>query len=866
MRLINVHTKRIKNFYGDPTEPYAILSHTWGKEEEELSFQDMQRLNELGDGRAAKLDGCCELARKDKFKYVWIDTCCIDKTNAVELSEAITSMFRWYQKAAVCYTYLSDVVKGQRDQIGKSRWFTRGWTLQELLASRKITFYDKTWEKLGTKSTLSGIIRQATGIPHHILTGIASLQTSSIAQKLSWAAKRTTTRPEDLAYCLLGIFGIVIPPLYGEGLEAAFERLQDAIMKKTHDDSILAWSLGTSDYEETEFTHVPAVSGGILAASPAAFEGCGDIVLQSKTETRIRASETYWGTMPISICLSASPPSPSESSSEPPGPLVYGYLSCGPKSDPSLVVAIPLVQCHAESSSAHGPPVFFRPRGHKAVCIRKPAEHRTPETVLIRKDRARDAVLSDDKSYWLYLPGPYPWNANLEEVYPAEAFESEMAMIKTPKTPTSDVTLFLARFSFSIAISEYLDDNSECSDSSGDDELSILEGEFILGLEFLWDSAQGGREPRVSLYFDNPDKSTPLSKIPEIWTTLARSETNQLCLTHAPYIAIGASVGLDTIAGHCLWVVNLSDAALDNTHPINQPPSWPDISEQINLRTNGLTMVRRLRQGASLLEQRERYKKGLKYCDQAVNTNKLQLQDVAAQMAFLRLKTTYIEYWLKRQTGHQSMLNKKITELNFQLEGVDKALSSFRDIINIRTESREMLTSIGWKDQEPDWSEAERRERDGIVAHIMKQDPIKIDGVEVAWVPGITLPMYAAATGDTQLVKLALEYDDDIEAEDSTGLTVFDWAELARSEKTLEMLGKLRAKRRARKRKGERKPSVPAAATSEVKESTGAGQSPAGEASATVGVADEQKPELDGTGSADSSELDGAERVQCASQ
>ncbi|KAM7186338.1 Heterokaryon incompatibility protein (HET) domain containing protein [Rhypophila sp. PSN 637] len=349
MRLVNVESLRLELFYGDPTEPYAVLSHTWGKEEEELSFQNIQHLEEQDTARRAKLDGTCAQARKDGFKYVWIDTCCIDKTNAVELSEAITSMFRWYKSSKMCYTLLSDIAEGQTDRISKSRWFTRGWTLQELLASPKMTFFDSTWRVLGTKSSLSGPLMAATHIPHHILTGIASLDSASIAQKFSWASTRTTTRPEDMAYCLFGIFSIAIPPLYGEGLTAAFERLQEAIIKRTHDDSILAWGL-TEGRESNAISSknkgLPAVSGGILAASPGAFRGCGDIVRRNRIDTRIRISEASWGTIPINIHL------------QPGGGISdfshVGYLSCGPKSDPSKVIAVPLVRCSEEAHSSHG--------------------------------------------------------------------------------------------------------------------------------------------------------------------------------------------------------------------------------------------------------------------------------------------------------------------------------------------------------------------------------------------------------------------------------------------------------------------------------------------------------------------------------
>lgn len=246
MRLINVKTFSFEEFHEDEAPSYAILSHTWGKEAEELTFHDIQNGTTKRPGiGSVKLQGCCQQARKDEIGYVWIDTCCIDKTNLVELSEAINSMFRWYQRAKVCYAYLSDIASDQdaREEGARfrtSRWFRRGWTLQELLAPRRLVFYSSGWHRLGTKARLRSDIEQTTGIPQRFLTSGRDIKSASIAQRMSWPAPRRTKRPEDLAYCLLGLFGIAMPMIYGEGGEQAFFRLQEQIMRSTRDHSILA--------------------------------------------------------------------------------------------------------------------------------------------------------------------------------------------------------------------------------------------------------------------------------------------------------------------------------------------------------------------------------------------------------------------------------------------------------------------------------------------------------------------------------------------------------------------------------------------------------------------------------------------------
>ncbi len=280
MRLLNTASLRLESFFGLTIPEYAILSHTWGKEE--VLFEDMrdpaQPLPTWKTG-FAKLKGSCAQARLDGFKYIWIDTCCIDKSSSAELSESINSMFQWYLHSARCYAFLADVNNnadkdGSLGCLEKSRWFIRGWTLQELIAPRDVRFYDKNWSCLGTRGAdingdrsgdLAERISLATGIPAKALrwytpsdhefyhpkrrffrSGDAALSASlgsySIAQKMSWAARRHTTRVEDEAYSLLGLFGVNMPLLYGEGRRAFF-RLQQEILRTSDDQSILACSM-----------------------------------------------------------------------------------------------------------------------------------------------------------------------------------------------------------------------------------------------------------------------------------------------------------------------------------------------------------------------------------------------------------------------------------------------------------------------------------------------------------------------------------------------------------------------------------------------------------------------------------------------
>ncbi|KAI8724271.1 HET domain-containing protein [Fusarium sp. LHS14.1] len=264
MRLLNVKPIKLE-YFADNVPRYAILSHTW--EEEEVTFQDMEQgraKDRMGYAKIAKIQNCCSVAREDGYNYVWIDTCCIDKTSSAELTEAINSMYRYYQKAEVCYSFLSDI--SSASEFPQTKWFTRGWTLQELIAPLRMNFFNKEWQQLGRKESLGDKISVRTGVPQSILSRRENLESASIAQRMSWAAGRKTTRPEDRAYSLMGIFDINMPLLYGEG-HKAFIRLQEEILRVSDDHSIFAWKhSGTRS------------GGGILAETPDAFKGSENII------------------------------------------------------------------------------------------------------------------------------------------------------------------------------------------------------------------------------------------------------------------------------------------------------------------------------------------------------------------------------------------------------------------------------------------------------------------------------------------------------------------------------------------------------------------------------------------------------------
>lgn len=216
---------------------YAILSHTWGRDDEEVTFKDIQVDPEHAKSKAGyrKIEFCGKQAASDVLEYFWVDTCCIDKSNNAELAEAINLMFRWYRNAAKCYVYLADVSMSSQDDVEqalqKSRWFTRGWTLQELIAPGSVEFFSSDEKRLGDKKSLEQQLFNITGVALAALRG-DPLDSFSVEQRMAWAEKRITKKEEDKAYSLWGIFNVFMPPIYGEGTEHAFYRLNKEIKER----------------------------------------------------------------------------------------------------------------------------------------------------------------------------------------------------------------------------------------------------------------------------------------------------------------------------------------------------------------------------------------------------------------------------------------------------------------------------------------------------------------------------------------------------------------------------------------------------------------------------------------------------------
>ncbi|KAI0742496.1 heterokaryon incompatibility protein-domain-containing protein [Daedaleopsis nitida] len=355
MWLLRTDRAELQFFVSPETVPapgFAIFSHVW--DDEEQSFQRTEALRvqcsttgeNPRDLASEKIRKACELAEQHGYKWLWLDTCCIDKTSSAELSEAINSMFYYYSVAAVCYAYLRDVPLSTEDDItdlfyirrrarnrsrrfstlskhskhplddkrmsrrmsktvtdissvilhgldldvlkhsresskgamsglalafALSKWHRRGWTLQELVAPRNVLFLSQAWDILGSKTDFAASLEHITGIPAAVLRTEEHCGDFSVAQRMSWAANRSTTRLEDEAYCLLGIFGVNMPTLYGEGRNA-FRRLQEEIMKQSADTSLLVWGLSArvDDGEER--------NPYLLASSPSAFgPQCGRV-------------------------------------------------------------------------------------------------------------------------------------------------------------------------------------------------------------------------------------------------------------------------------------------------------------------------------------------------------------------------------------------------------------------------------------------------------------------------------------------------------------------------------------------------------------------------------------------------------------
>ncbi|KAI1398407.1 HET-domain-containing protein [Hypoxylon fuscum] len=298
MHLLDVNTLQLEKFVkekdGKAVVNYGILSHRWLAQREKVTFQDIETGNYHQKTGCYKLLNCCEQAKRDNLRYVWIDTCCIDKTSNTELQEAINSMYRWYENADKCYAFLKDTVREESGDLRlcqAEEWFQRGWTLQELIAPKEVHFFDCRWQYIGDRVSLKHLISDTTGIGLPLLEGTRKPHEFSVAERMSWASGRKTTRDEDRSYSLIGLFDVNMPMLYGEGATKAFLRLQEEIIKTSDDHSIFAWK---------------GVQGaqGLLATSPDSFRDCKGMRGITRRSGNIVFSMTNRG---LSITLNLRP-------------------------------------------------------------------------------------------------------------------------------------------------------------------------------------------------------------------------------------------------------------------------------------------------------------------------------------------------------------------------------------------------------------------------------------------------------------------------------------------------------------------------------------------------------------------------------
>ena len=376
MNLLHTETLLLsRNNLTTPFPPYAILSHRWGSDE--ILYSDIcNGITPLAREKAgfSKLIQSCRVAASLGFAYIWIDTCCIDKSSSAELSDAINSMFTWYGRSAVCIAHLSDANRNDMRTFATSEWFSRGWTLQELIAPSNLIFYDAQWKVIGTRADLLGLVCQRTGIDHGVFMSQdfdskkINLANRSVSTRMSWAAERRTTRVEDVAYSLLGIFDVHIPLLYGEG-RLAFMRLQEAIVRKTSDQSVLAWESNPKDFE------CAGPNGQGYALSPSAFSWFTSMVPRPRSSPAVVVTDKG-----IEVTVSLCPLRPVSDQDVDKLRIAEDYFGCGlylGVLECSFTYADHLRRPAILVSSLDDKKTIFSRANHKLYCI-------TPETTTIQ--------------------------------------------------------------------------------------------------------------------------------------------------------------------------------------------------------------------------------------------------------------------------------------------------------------------------------------------------------------------------------------------------------------------------------------------------------------------------------------------------
>ncbi|KAK0649679.1 hypothetical protein B0T16DRAFT_457070 [Cercophora newfieldiana] len=406
MRFIDTESLELVESADYEQQRYAILSHRW--EADEVSFDDFQVPSKRADQAGfKKIQFACEQALTDGYRLAWVDTCCIDKSSSAELSEAINSMFNWYQGAGVCYAYLSDV-EDVGVRFDGSKWFERGWTLQELIAPSNVVFYSSNWEKLGEKATMTSRLDRITRINAGVLEGSKSLQSVSVAERMSWAAHRKTTRPEDIAYCLMGIFDVNMPMLYGEGSKA-FVRLQEEILRNSEDQSLFAWTASEESARNSPFR-------GLFAASPAEFKHSQNIAPFPRLSAfQTPMTPTNRG-IPLTSILSSVRPDAAESSeannTTNASRRLFVGLNCHRLRNDTQILGIELV--------SRGGDQYLRTNPHKLFPCSPQGSTTTVYVAKYAASASLDPVPDAERQHAFYFHS-LPPNTTVSQVLPASA-------------------------------------------------------------------------------------------------------------------------------------------------------------------------------------------------------------------------------------------------------------------------------------------------------------------------------------------------------------------------------------------------------------------------------------------------------------
>ncbi|KAI9463129.1 hypothetical protein HD554DRAFT_1987261, partial [Boletus coccyginus] len=228
---------------------YAVLSHTWREVSREFIYQDMISPDAVQDGPGwSKLEKFARLAKHTfKCQFAWADTVCIDPETPRDRQETARSGFDWFRNAYVCIVYLAST--RSLSELEHDIWFRRGWPLLELLAPIRIKFYGAGWEPLNERcpkaendkadTNFLDALSKASGISVGDLRSFLP-GTNRVREKLSWASRRETTKPEDTAYSLVSIFVSRMEIEPGE-CEKAFLRLMLHVIPKSRECDVFAW-------------------------------------------------------------------------------------------------------------------------------------------------------------------------------------------------------------------------------------------------------------------------------------------------------------------------------------------------------------------------------------------------------------------------------------------------------------------------------------------------------------------------------------------------------------------------------------------------------------------------------------------------